>query len=372
MARRSPSVRIAGILAALVVLTTACSPSSGVTTTTDGVATTTTTAVTTTTAPVTTTATPTTATTTTSIDPLAGLATTVCAQFEAAPFPDRQAILDERARDGATTADDLLRSMKAACAGTATAYDDLENITSLAARLRDDNDQFLLNDFVLGCDTSLTGTITNGYSFNVGVVAALFRGTADGGLDATATEVFALLEPGETVSIDRELGSSPDLQCGMSARAFVAPASVATDTWDPTATGRALPDTSGEDWLSIMKSLIATEEATTDQGLNHEFGMTEDVRSAEYPRLIAGTEATETGPPTEVTEICDATELTTDLVDLAYVATSDGTTYTASGLFRRSPQDGRWRWLQRSFYLGEGNACAAVNGVFLQLGGQQA
>jgi hypothetical protein len=375
MARRSLPFPLLVVFAALAMLVAACSDSNNAAaaTTVPPPTTTTTTAVTTTTTPTTTTtATTTTTTTTPGPDPLADLAAATCDQFDAAPFPARHGILEQQASTGNTTADDLLRSMETSCSDTATTYEELGDIASLSAQLRDDNDQFLLNDFVLSCGDTLSATITNGYSFNIGVVAALYRGTDASNLDATAIVVLPLLAPGETATIDRQIGSSSGLQCGMNARAFLAPDSSATDTWAPAATARALPDTTGTDWLQVMRALIATEEQTANQGPSNEFGMTEDVRSAEYTRLVAGTEITNGEPTTEVTDVCDATELTTDLVNVTYVATSAGSTYTASGLFRKSPQDGRWRWLQLSFYLGDGNTCSKLDGVSLQMSGQQA
>jgi hypothetical protein len=379
MNRHSPHLPALLFIAVIALVAAACSNSGGATTTSTTAATGTTATTTTTVATAPTTTTTTTPTTTTpatgaNADALAAEAAATCDQFASLPFPQRNATLDQQAGKAGAAANDLLHAMETACPHVAKTFEDLQQITSLSAQLGQ-GEQALSPQptvSVLQCNPHITAAISNDWNTQIGIVAALYRGDASGNVTNFEIVVYPSVTPGDTVQIDRAVGSTSNPQCGVTARAYLAtPGSDATDTWQPTGEQRALPDTSGDNWLNIMQTIIDTETQTHNDGLNTEFGMTEDVRSADYAGLVSSTVQQDPWPATQVTNICDATTLTDGLVNITFVATRDGNTYTSSGLFRRSPQDGRWRWLQLAFYLSDGNACSNLEGVSLQATGTE-
>ncbi len=303
-------------------------------------------------------------------DELAGPASDVCREFASSPFPERRGFLETAAGEAGTTADQLLTVMKDLCADAVATFSDLEKIATMSAGLTDAGGNYLVGSNV-GCGDQISAVLTNETNDPIGLVVGMYRGTDSSGLDAAAIVIVPSLDAGEQIEIDKAIGS-PDMGCLVVSRPFVAARSEATDTWDPPSDARPLPATTGDDWLTMLQALIETEQITGGKGPTAEFGMTEDVRSAEYPRLVSSTPEPDAGAVTEITEICDATSINDSLVNITYVATRDGEPYTASGLFRKSPQDGRWRWLQLAFYLSDGNACSALTGVSVASTGQSA
>jgi hypothetical protein len=289
-----------------------------------------------------------------------------CLALGSLPFPRQTSALEQIAADTGASIPGLRRAMAGYCPDAVSNLEDLTVITAESAELAG----IPRNDFHAGawsCGPEPEASLVNPLDFPVGLLVVMSRGSADSLADAAAF-VIPVLPPGEGVTVSRPIGGDPDLPCDIRFAAFVAtPESEASDSWAAEGTEH-LPDSTGDDWRAIVQALIDAQDRIATQGPTDEFGMVEDVRSSSYGRLVtSAVEDPASWPPYTVDDVCDATMVADELVAITYVRKAEGDTAgTATAVFRRAPQDGRWRWLHTSIYVAAGSLCWRFAGTFVQ------
>jgi hypothetical protein len=286
----------------------------------------------------------------------------LCQRLGGLPFPLRRSAIDESG-----PADEVLSGMDASCPQVLDDLAQLERIVSASALL-DDADLVSGGVTEPSCgESGIAVGFANPFQSPVRLVLAGAFVDTSGVTTVAGASVSDPIEPGERQRLMLPLvptaGSSG---CRLDVHPFLhEPDRGVTDTWDPAAglaPGPDLPVTTGSDWLGILSAIVDFELAIERQGAWVSSGGFEDVRSKNYSALTGSTEPAESSG--EVPAVCSV-ELIDEGVTLVVYEYSDDLVdrAVAAGVFRRSPQDGRWRWLVTSMLLDlDGTGCAVLGG----------
>ena len=141
--------------------------------------------------------------------------------------------------------------------------------------------------------------------------------------------------------------------CGFSAAAFLADDTDLTDTVDGSIESYQLPATDGDDLAEVLRVLHELEDQLEPAML----GAVHDVRSADYFNLVENRIVPQ---PIMFKELCNAT-VDGSMAGVVYLIDNDGEAQITFSALRRSPLDGRWRFM--AYAVGERAAddCSVFN-----------
>jgi hypothetical protein len=285
----------------------------------------------------------------------------ICVTVTGLPFPERRGAI---AAEG--DPEDVLRLMRSACPQVVETIEALEVVVEASSNLDDDAALArAVADFT--CEANgITVPFLNPFDHAVRLVVTGRFLDGPGDTVAAAATVSEPISPDASGEVFVPLAAPPgSVDCAIEAQPFLVTDSAVTDTWDATlGLGPPLPQTDGDDWLTVLSALVAAEIGVESTGEWTASGSFEDVRSKNYGRLVASDGAGDT-TGYEIRSVCRARTVTDGLAMVVYeFATPEVELALGAGVFIRSPDDGRWRWAHTAMLLDVGGGGCGLLGGF--------